>query len=585
MPEPLTINRQKNQGIKYHLLVKLILIVTIVFVGGIAVLDFFFIDQLAKFKLDQLYETGETTSIVTSELALSSMYSRKQQYISQPLSQLFEKSSIQNDFLLQISVILFPSGIYYASTNENFKNRNIHPSLLQKLNQHKGKTTHIEKINYKIENKTITVLQFLRNIIVNNDKEEIHVATTQVLYNYSLIIDKTRQTLFMFGGITLVGVVLILAAIYFPISRDHLKLIEALKQVKKKNFDYKLAIKSKDEIGTLFTEYNDMVESVRYMLLQRSNGKLNGQNGDHSDLPSEMPDLTLRKTELTCLCTRIPKIQQHIQVDDSGSIASFVKKHLEPIDNASQSHGGQIVKIIGDKVFVLFEGINSIDNAIRAALKCNQKWKTINHERKVLGKEFLEYGIGLHSEIGLVGGLATSLENFTIIGEAASIAEYLCTCSSREEVLISSSMMEKTNGSYQHQGIENLNRALLLDEEVFILTGGVIPESELTDQNGEGVSLAGMNGDFENTHERSYDASIPDILEETLSTSPLELVGIEEKETDIKLSQNITENSFKDIDTVEFNDIPIDEELIPGKASSSSSLWKKISSEIKTEEE
>ena len=585
MPEPLTINRQKNQGIKYHLLVKLILIVTIVFVGGIAVLDFFFIDQLAKFKLDQLYETGETTSIVTSELALSSMYSRKQQYISQPLSQLFEKSSIQNDFLLQISVILFPSGIYYASTNENFKNRNIHPSLLQKLNQHKGKTTHIEKINYKIENKTITVLQFLRNIIVNNDKEEIHVATTQVLYNYRLIIDKTRQTLFMFGGITLVGVVLILAAIYFPISRDHLKLIEALKQVKKKNFDYKLAIKSKDEIGTLFTEYNDMVESVRYMLLQRSNGKLNGQNGDHSDLPSEMPDLTLRKTELTCLCTRIPKIQQHIQVDDSGSIASFVKKHLEPIDNASQSHGGQIVKIIGDKVFVLFEGINSIDNAIRAALKCNQKWKTINHERKVLGKEFLEYGIGLHSEIGLVGGLATSLENFTIIGEAASIAEYLCTCSSREEVLISSSMMEKTNGSYQHQGIENLNRALLLDEEVFILTGGVIPESELTDQNGEGVSLAGMNGDFENTHERSYDASIPDILEETLSTSPLELVGIEEKETDIKLSQNITENSFKDIDTVEFNDIPIDEELIPGKASSSSSLWKKISSEIKTEEE
>ena len=585
MPEPLTINRQKNQGIKYHLLVKLILIVTIVFVGGIAVLDFFFIDQLAKFKLDQLYETGETTSIVTSELALSSMYSRKQQYISQPLSQLFEKSSIQNDFLLQISVILFPSGIYYASTNENFKNRNIHPSLLQKLNQHKGKTTHIEKINYKIENKTITVLQFLRNIIVNNDKEEIHVATTQVLYNYSLIIDKTRQTLFMFGGITLVGVVLILAAIYFPISRDHLKLIEALKQVKKKNFDYKLAIKSKDEIGTLFTEYNDMVESVRYMLLQRSNGKLNGQNGDHSDLPSEMPDLTLRKTELTCLCTRIPKIQQHMQVDDSGSIASFVKKHLEPIDNASQSHGGQIVKIIGDKVFVLFEGINSIDNAIRAALKCNQKWKTINHERKVLGKEFLEYGIGLHSEIGLVGGLATSLENFTIIGEAASIAEYLCTCSSREEVLISSSMMEKTNGSYQHQGIENLNRALLLDEEVFILTGGVIPESELTDQNGEGVSLAGMNGDFENTHERSYDASIPDILEETLSTSPLELVGIEEKETDIKLSQNITENSFKDIDTVEFNDIPIDEELIPGKASSSSSLWKKISSEIKTEEE
>ena len=109
--------------------------------------------------------------------------------------------------------------------------------------------------NYKIEDKTITVLQFLRNIIVNNDNEEIHVATTQVLYNYSLIIDKTRYALFLFGGIFLGGMLLILAGVYFPISRNHLKLIEALKQVRKKNFDYKLRVKSKDEFGMLFSEY------------------------------------------------------------------------------------------------------------------------------------------------------------------------------------------------------------------------------------------------------------------------------------------------------------------------------------------
>jgi class 3 adenylate cyclase len=585
MPEPLTIKRKKNQGIKYHLLIKLILVVTFVIVGGIAILDFFFIDQLAKFKLEQLYETGETTSIVTSELALSSMYSRKQQYISTPLSQLFKKSSIQNEFLLQISVILFPSGIYYASTNENFKNRNIHPSLLQKLNQHKGKTTHIEKINYKIEDKTITVLQFLRNIIVNNDNEEIHVATTQVLYNYSLIIDQTRYALFLFGGIFLGGMLLVLAGVYFPISRNHLKLIEALKQVRKKNFDYKLRVKSKDEFGMLFSEYNEMVESVKHMLQLRSKGKLNGVDDENSDIPSELPDPALRKTEITCLCARIPKIQQHIDIDDSGSIAAYVKKQLGPIESAAQSHGGQIVKIIGDKVFVLFEGINSIDNAIRAGLKCNQKWKMINHERKVLEKELLDYGMGLHSEIGVVGGLAVALENFTMIGEAASIAEYLCACSSREEVLISASMMEKTNGSYQHQGIENLDSALLLDEEVFLLVGNQFNESDLTSSNVDGVSLANMNGEIENTQERSYDSSLPDILEETLSTTPLELVDLEDKETDIKLSQNITENSFKDINTVEFNDIPVDEELTSEKSSLSDSLWTKISSEVKTEEE
>ncbi len=587
MNEQYTTKNNDTPGYNYQLPLKILLWVTLIILSAIVILNVFFIEDLVKPELEQVYASGEITSIITSDFALSSMYSGKQVYVGNALNTLFEQSGNQSEQLLQISVILIPDGMYYASTNKDLQNKKAHPSLLRKIDNNSGHKTNVSKVNYKINNKALTVLQFLRNIVIKKDGKEIRIATTQVLYNYKNIIEKARYRLFVIGIANIVIVFIIIWIVFLPISKGHFKLIEALKQVKKKNLDHQLQPKSKDELGILFLVYNEMISSLKEAFLTKDNSLSSVHKDYFKGSSKKSGDLVLRKADITCLCARIPLIQEYIQDQEPGSISAYADNFLASLEKTIQANGGQIVKIIGDKTFGLFEGINSVDNAIRAALKCHLNWLPQNHERKVHEKALFDFGIGLHSAVGVVGALAASSENFTVVGEPASLAEYLCSCTRREEILISVSMMEKTNGSYQYQTVSELGEKKILDEEAFLLIGRTLEES---------LNLKYNQGDFEHnlkrqtenskadvqtpSSKRSYDSSVPDILEETLSSTPLKLIEDNEKDS-CGLYQGVGEHRFQDADTVKSNDHAAGKK--EDDDSSSKSLWDKMSSEISTE--
>jgi len=159
------------------------------------------------------------------------------------------------------------------------------------------------------------------------------------------------------------------------------------------------------------------------------------------------------------------------------------------------------------------------------ALKVNQGWQIDNHERKVLDRKQRNYGIGLHSTEGIAGALSRmSSASYTFIGEAASAAERLCSCTQAEEILISSSMMDKTTGAYQHQLAKTLSAEdLTMKEDVISITPLPIDEmhTRLATKSGAAENEAGsafMTGKTK----PSFESSITDMLEETLITSPLD---------------------------------------------------------------
>ena len=536
---------EKNQSFNLHLIIKMVLIVGFLIVGIIAILNYLFLHMLARPQIRHITEVVNATSIVVSELAVDSFYDRDREHLTSALNGLFLESNAKESGFLQASVILYPSGIYYASTNKEFMNRKVGLSLLKKIEINSQPGIAVTKLNYEVDQKTIPVLQYLRNINIIQKGKEKRIATTQILFDYGKVLNETRVKLIQVGGIVLVAVIVLIWLLFLPISLAHRKLLEALNQASRQNFEYTLQSKSGDEIGLLFGAYNRLVKQLKVQLSETLTGA-SGKPPDGSiDRSPASAQQSLRKAEITCLCAKIPDIESTIGEDSPEKVAEYIQDFLAPFDEIVQKFGGQIVKVLGDKVYAFYEGMNSIDNAIRAAIKVNQTWQGLNHERKVLGRDRLNYGIGLHSAMGVAGSLSETHWNYTFFGHASSIAGYLCLCAENEQILVTSSTMDNTSSSFQHKIAEELSPFGLPENEVFleilsdVASGGMTENVGNTDsadfrtessdmmmetlssQQSMQISTSGENDPLRLAR-KTEEASIPDMLEETLQATPLQ---------------------------------------------------------------
>ncbi len=563
-------NSQKTIFIfsNFKLVYKIILTSGLTIVGVIAVLNYFFLQDLAKSRINEIKEMANTTSIIVSELALSGLINRNQTRVIKALDESITVANKQEGGFLQISVIMYPSGFYYASSNNNLLNKKVHQSLLKRIEANNESETTVEKLNYEFDKKTIPVLHFLRNITIMKKGEESRVAVTQIIYNYESILNQTRLNLLLIGCILLLFVIVFSLLIHLPFSKVNKQLITGFNQIVQRNFEYSLKSKDNSDIGFLYRAFNRMAGSLQEYFVERQQSKMSSVFKS-LDASSSAAEAALRKTEITCLCARIPGIQATIEDDTLDSVTESVNRFLEPFDKIIQEYGGQVIKILGDKVYVLFEGINGIDNSIRTSLKISQQWHTINHENKVLNRKQLSYGIGLHSAVGVAGTIGTASLSYTLVGKAVSIAEYLCACAGKEEILVSSSLMDKASGTYQHQIITELKPTDLSDEEEYLvitnrqtsdelLFGAQARETDITSisiqgfENGLGnkrrstIKSSAMESEISGISGSSVDSSIPDMLEETLTSAPLDSISLEEPKASSKDKKPTEKKSSKE---------------------------------------
>lgn len=527
----------------FRLTIKLVLAVMVVIISAVAILDFFFIPRLSEPKIKKIESMSVSLSQLVSELALASMVNRKPAMIEGSLQRLMSPKDQLDKDILQISVITNPDGVYYASTTKAFVNRKAHNSLLLKLSRNQKDGTSVEIVNYKVGGKTIPALQFLRNIYFHKKGVQHHLATTQILYNYDSIIQETRSRVLTVAGVILLISVLVVWVLLLPISRGHYKLAVGMAEAIDNRFHHRLIPRSKDEISVLYQLYNRLMERVETIMNQRQSDQiLDYKNGYQPGTKSN--ESIIRKSEITCLCSRIPQIQTKIETQQPGEVVDFIRQYLSTMEDTIQENGGQIIKIFGDKVYAVFEGINSPDNAVRASLKLGKKWSGLNHEHKVLGREQLNYGIGIHSELGITGNFDLIYNSYSIVSDVAKVSDYLCTCAPKGEILISSALLEKTTGSYQHQIARGIVFTEIKEEDVFILlpnqdTNDLIADVQTNihvSANDEGLEddvktdkIASALGVQSAKPERTFDSSLPDILEETLAAAPLGDVTEEEK--------------------------------------------------------
>lgn len=506
----------------FKLALKASLIASCVVLSIIAILNFLFLPYLAEERINHAKVIGETTSILIAELTKDKIDENNQELLNGILTKILRRAQEKEKELLQLSIILYPSGTYHASSTKQYLNRRIHSSLLKKIRNNKTSEITSETLKYKINDRTFTALQFLKNIYSRRGEGTSRVAVVQVLFDYDRIINDVRQKLLIGGFSILLLVIATILILLLPFSAVQRDLLEALNQLGDKNFAFRLPASSNDEIGLLYRAVNFLSHKLKREYDAKQSPQALPKKEDLTQY--QMDNISIRKLDVTCLCARVPDLMQQVADESAVIVSESVNDFLAPLNHVVRNDSGRIAKIIGDKVYVIFEGVNGVDNAIHSALKIHQAWQEVNHERKVLGRPLLNFGIGLHCSKSVIGAFKDAEVNYAILGESMNQAAFLCSSARQGTVLISATTVKLANGPYDY----SIHTPLVYpgtsrEIDVFLLK--TIERDQQSSKEAYEASLLGAV-------QKPMEGTIPDMLDETFSNEPLEMIPQEDENSE-----------------------------------------------------
>lgn len=152
---------------------------------------------------------------------------------------------------------------------------------------------------------------------------------------------------------------------------------------------------------------------------------------------------------------------------ESKALIGLLNQYFEIVGDAIKTHGGEILKFMGDAVLAVFP-VNE-DQSENAA--CDNAYKAATEASKNLDQAKIDYGIALHfgeAQYGNIG--ATDRLDFTVIGNAVNMAariEELCP-ELKCKMLASKEFVEKLKEKYTFQSTgEHQLRGISEKQELF----------------------------------------------------------------------------------------------------------------------
>ncbi len=236
---------------------------------------------------------------------------------------------------------------------------------------------------------------------------------------------KLEEQNHLFGALAYFSLVLLVILLFFwrafimPIRL----LIEGAEEVNKENYETKVTITAKDEFGDLGAAFNEMTKGLQLKELMSSyvgTDVLNEIRKTEEQL--EPGGEKLNVSIAFCSIEGFSKARTKLE---SKEFSDLLDSFIDLVDEVSTSHEGQIDKLIGDTIMIVYrekDGINSMHthNCCKAALEIQEKFSQLSHEDLRL-----VFGIATGEVISGKIGSYTGKLDFTVIGNSANLASRL----------------------------------------------------------------------------------------------------------------------------------------------------------------
>jgi class 3 adenylate cyclase/low affinity Fe/Cu permease len=260
----------------------------------------------------------------------------------------------------------------------------------------------------------------------------------------------TRNLIIILGaGAILLGV---LFSIFFSrsITKPIFKLVDAVTEIERENYNVQVDINSKDEIGVLANNFNTMTKGLgeRFELLKfvSKNTLKNIQKSGHGNL-----ELGGERKRLTMFFSDIRGFTAFSEKHEPEEVIEMLNLYLRKQAEIVHEYNGDIDKFVGDELMAIFEGEDADFRAVQCAKKIQV---TMEQLRKVDDKE-IYIGIGINSGEVISGNMGSEDRiDHTVLGNHVNLAARLCSKADRKQTLVSDEVYRNVNKPHLFDELE-----------------------------------------------------------------------------------------------------------------------------------
>ncbi|MDD3146397.1 MAG: adenylate/guanylate cyclase domain-containing protein [Candidatus Riflebacteria bacterium] len=229
----------------------------------------------------------------------------------------------------------------------------------------------------------------------------------------SRLVVKNRR---LFNGLLLVSLILILF-IASEVAADILEpitsLMNAMKHAGRENYAYRIRIGRTDELGALCDSFDTMMKGLEEKMLM---GRMLSKTALKVSLKEKAQQS--RKATYVFIYIGIPDFTTWIRGMSADQLISDLKNHVANISGIIMGHGGDIDKIIGDRILAVFNADKDPAGAVSSA--CRAASEIILAENR--SELPFPVAVGVNSGAVITGFLGVGEKrDFTVIGDAVNV--------------------------------------------------------------------------------------------------------------------------------------------------------------------
>ncbi len=262
-------------------------------------------------------------------------------------------------------------------------------------------------------------------------------------------VNETRNLIFTTAGLI---IIISVWGIYFLAERmvnQITALVNAAREVGMGNLDVEVNSQSKDELGQLAREFNNMILHLReklqmqkfvskltvQMIKERGGSRLNPAEGERYHVTILFSDVR----NFTMIAERLEPEQ----------IVRLINIYFHLQTEIIEKHGGVVDKFMGDQIMAIFPSQKMLENAVAAAIQIQRSIRELNRKRQAGGEVILEVGIGINHGAAVLGNMGSRHRmDYTVIGDVVNIAARLCSIAKAGQIIASLGALKSLNGKY-----------------------------------------------------------------------------------------------------------------------------------------
>ena len=267
------------------------------------------------------------------------------------------------------------------------------------------------------------------------DKDGRYLATIGVNLSDHYVnqeLDRLKWIDFWTTSISLLAGLIVAIILANGITRKLRVIFSGVSKIGHGELDTRIDVYSKDELGDLALEINDMAKGLeeRDRLKQNFIRYVSKHVMEKILASGKMPVMEGERRKITVLFSDIRGFTRLSERLPPEEVVSLLNEYLAIMLDVIFAHSGTLDKFIGDGLMVEF-GAPLDDpeqelHAVQTALAMNQALVSLNQKWLSAGRPQIVIGIGIHTGLAVVGNIGSEKRlEYTAIGDTVNVASRL----------------------------------------------------------------------------------------------------------------------------------------------------------------